>query len=596
MIFEFINSNFVRYFYLINHGISLCRLGSKGNIYKLVNLSFLLFLTSISSTLPLILVIPFVRTLSNPEDLMKYDIVKSLSSYFGINNANDLFLPSLIIFILVVALNTILSVYTISLKNKTKASLGNQLSILAYKKIIYSSYEFYISTSSSKIIADFLESIRRCVESIHLFLDGITGLFTFSSILITLFFINKEITLILIALVSSIYCGIALIKDNIIKTEGKILSKSRKEQTKVIQETLGSKKDILLMNNQSIFVKKFSDITTQAEFSEKRIETATQSPKFVVEGSFIVILGIIAYLLKVNFNIDPLPQLSSIALGLQKLLPASFIIYSSYIGLKYRFKISDNIIKLIKNTPQDIVNINNANFDAIDFKKIVLNNISYCYPGSANKVLQNANLKIEKGDTIGIIGETGSGKSTLIDLIMGFIKPQHGEVLVNGIDILKSFNEDALIKWRKSIAHVPQEPFLINATIIENIAYGEKIEEIDFEKAIECCKAASIYKFINNTSKKMYTLVGERGINLSGGQVQRIAIARALYKNAQILILDEATSALDIKTENEIVKSLKNYQKKITIISISHRLATVSSYERLISIAKGNIYQIEKSK
>ena len=596
MVYEFIKRNFVRYFYLINHGISLCKLGSKGNIYKLVKLSFLLFLTSISSTLPLILVIPFVRTISNPDELWESEKIKSLSSYFGIYDANDLFFPSLIFFILVVALNTILSVYTISLNNKIKASLGNQLSILAYKKIIYSSYEFYISTSSSKIIADFLESIRRCVESINLFLDGITGLFTFSSILITLFFINKEITLILIALVSSIYSSIALIKNKIIKIEGTVLARARKEQTEIIQETLGSKKDILLMNNQNIYLKKFSDITTKAEFSEKKIDTALQSPKFIVEGSFIIILGIIAYFLKVNFNIDPLPQLSSIALGLQKLLPASFLIYSSYIGLKYRFKISDNIIKLIKNTPQDIINFENSNFEKLDFKQIVLRNISYFYPGSNNKVLKNASLKISKGDTIGIIGETGSGKSTLIDLIMGFIKPQDGEVLINEIDISKSINEDTLIKWRKSIAHVPQEPFLINASIIENIAYGEKIAEIDFQKAIDCCKAASINKFINNTEKKMYTLVGERGINLSGGQVQRIAIARALYKNAQILILDEATSALDIKTENEIVQNLKNYHRKITIISISHRLSTISSYDRLIRISEGTINKIEKSK
>ncbi len=595
MVYEFIKRNFKRYFYLINHGISLCKLGSKGNIYQLIKLSFLLFLTSISSTLPLILVIPFVRTISNPEELWKSEIIKSFSSYFGIYDANNLFLPSLIIFILVVSLNTILSVYTININNKIKASLGNQLSILAYKKIIYSSYEFYMSTSSSKIIADFLESIRRCVESISLFLDGVTGLFTFSSILITLFFINKEITLILIALVSSIYSAIALIKNKIIKMEGTILSRTRREQTEIIQETLGSKKDILLMNNQSIFLKKFSDITTQAEFSEKKIDTALQSPKFIVEGSFIIILGIIAYFLKVNFNIDPLPQLSSIALGLQKLLPASFLIYSSYVGLKYRFKISDNIIKLIQNTPQDIRNFKNSNFEVLDFKQIVLRNISYFYPGSNNKVLKNASLKISKGDTIGIIGETGSGKSTLIDLIMGFIKPQDGEVLVNEKDISKSINEDTLIKWRKSISHVPQEPFLINATIIENIAYGEKIEEIDFEKAIDCCKAASINKFINTTEKKMYTLVGERGINLSGGQVQRIAIARALYKNTQILILDEATSALDIKTENEIVQNLKNYHRKITIISISHRLSTISSYDRLIKISEGTINKIEKN-
>ena len=588
-------SQFTSYFYLINHAITLCKLSSRGNIYKLVKLSFLLFLTGLSSTLPLILVIPFIKAITNPEELWGSEKIEFLSSYFGINNSNNLFLPFLIIFISVVALNSALTIYTINLNNRTKASLAKELSILAYEKIIYSSYEFYVSTSSSKILADFLDSIRRSVESINYFLEGIKGFFTFFSILITLFFINKEITLILITLISSIYFLIALVKNKIIKREGIILSKCRRIQTQQIQETLGSKKDLLLMNNQQIFLKKFSEITTQAEFSEKIIDTAEQSPKIIVEGSFIIILVIIAYSLKVNLNVDPLPQLSSIALGLQKLLPASFIIYSSYVGLKYRFRISDNIIKLINNTPQDTKFRNNENSEPIIFEEMILKNISYLYPDTSKKILKNINLKIKKGDSLGIIGETGSGKSTLIDLIMGFIKPKEGEIRINGINILAPTNEETLIKWRKSIAHVPQEVFLINASIVENIGYGEKIEDIDIEKAIKCCKATCIYKFIKNTPKQMYTKVGERGINLSGGQVQRIAIARALYKNAQVLILDEATSALDVETENEVVKRLKNYFREITIISISHRLSTISNYDNVIKISKGNIFQAKQS-
>lgn len=579
-------------FYLINHAITLCKLGSKGNILKFFYLSLLLIITSLSTTLPILIVIPFITTISDPEKIWRFEKIRSTASLFGIYNPNELFLPFLLLFISVVGINSYLSVYTIKFNNNLKASIGHQLSKLAYKKVIYSTYEYYLSTSSSKIITDFLESIRRCVESISCFIDGITGFFAFSFILITLFIVSKEITFILIAFVSVIYFLLGLLKSKIIKKEGRILSISRNLQTELIQETLGSKKDLILMNNQKTFIKKFTNINSKAEFAEKKIETALQSPKSIVEGFFIILLGALAYILKSVFDIDPIPALSSIALGLQKLLPAAFMIYSSYVGIRYRYDLSRKIIDLIKNTPQDINFLNLSKIEPISFEEINLNKINYFYPKTSKKIISNGSLIIKRGEAIGIIGKTGSGKSTLIDLIMGFIKPQSGEILLDKINILEPKNEEVLTRWRKSIAHVPQTIFLRSSTIIENIAYGRSIDEIDFEKAKSCCEAAQILNFINSTENGMYTMVGERGINLSGGQIQRIAIARALYRDAEVLVLDEATSALDRNTEEEVVESLKNYHKKITIISISHRLSTVSNYDRLIKIIKGQILSV----
>ena len=196
---------------------------------------------------------------------------------------------------------------------------------------------------------------------------------------------------------------------------------------------------------------------------------------------------------------------------------------------------------------------------------------------------------IYKGETIGLKGRSGSGKSTLINLIMGLIKPAKGKIFINDEDINEINNEEKLIAWRKSISHVPQFIFLGDTTIVENIAFGEKIQNIDFERVVLSCKAAKIYDFIEKSEKGLYTKVGERGIKLSGGELQRIGIARSLYRKSEVLILDEATSALDTKTESEVIESIKNYNKELTIISISHRLSTLVGYDRVYNFSSKKV-------
>ena len=255
-----------------------------------------------------------------------------------------------------------------------------------------------------------------------------------------------------------------------------------------------------------------------------------------------------------------------------------------------RYELSCNTIDLLKNIPQDLNNIENKDQSQIIFNTLELKNINYKYPSNSSLIVKDCNLNIKRGETIGIIGKTGSGKSTIINLIMCLIKPSKGEININGININKKENEKYLIKWRKSIAHVPQFIYLSDTSIIENIAFGITLEEINFERAIIACKTARIYDFIHSSEKGFYTNVGERGIKLSGGQLQRIGIARALYRNSQILILDEATSALDQKTEAEVIESIKKYYKNLTLISISHRLSTLVGYDRIIKFANKKVY------
>ena len=576
--------------YIFKHLINLCKIGSQGNITKFIFLIIISLLEGISDTLPVLIVVPFITLISKPEKIWNTTLAKQLSNLNFINQPSDLLLPSFLIFTSVILINIFLKLFTINFSNFVKASFGHKISKLAFEKVIYSNYEFNISNSSTKIIDDFYVSIGACLANIDSFLDAMRSFFTITLIIFSLFIINKEVTFLIFIVCSLTYFSTSFVKNNILSKNGRILKVTVKKQTDIIQESWGYKKNIILENNQKSFLKKYSYFNQKYLFAKAKVNSAVTKPKFVIEGSFILIIGSIAFFLKSNYNYDPIPLLGGIALGLQKLLPNVNGIFQIYSSMVARYERSRDIENLIKKTPQDLTAIKEIENKGIIFKKLQLKNVSYKYPGTKKLIISNGNLTIKNGESIGIIGRTGSGKSTLINLIMALMKPSEGYLEVNGINITDSCNEDTLIKYRKSISHVPQTIFLNNVTILENIAFGEKILEIDYDKVIKACKAAKIYDFIKNAEKGLYSTVGERGVKISGGQLQRIALARALYQDKKILILDEATSALDNQTEKEVINSIKKYDPELTIISIAHRLSTLYDYDRILKVINGKIY------
>ena len=583
----------VKRFYLIDHALRLIKLGSKGNIRKIIFLSLLFFISGFTDTLPILIVIPFLTLIGDPEKIWELDNFQNISNFFNIYDPNNLILPLLFLFIIVILINTFLRTYIVNLSNSTKNLVVYELRKIAFEKILNSKYEHIIEVTTGKILNEMISSIGQCLAYVDGFIKGFTSLINTIFISSVLFFIDRNITITLVISVGITYILISKIKNRIIREESETISKLKREQTELILETLGSKKDIMLENNQELFLNKFSEITYKHAIGDTKLMSTVEIPKYFVETIFIISIIGFAYLLKTNLAINPVPILGSFALGLQRLLPAAYGIFISYSTMKSKYFMTFDLVNLIYKTPQDITVKKNhfKNSKKVAVNKIELKNISYNYPATDKKIINKANLLINKGDSIGIIGTTGSGKSTLIDLIMGFLKPTKGEVLINGIDINNKKNEKELINWRKNIAHVPQFIFLNNLSIIENIGFGEKLKDIDLEKVINCCKAANIYEFIQNSKKGFYSEVGERGIKLSGGQLQRIALARALYKEKDILILDEATSALDNNTERNIIKSIRNYHKKLTIITIAHRLTTIEGYERIIEIKNGEIIE-----
>ena len=575
--------------FLIKHTLQFCKIGSKGNVSKFIGLIIISLFEGISDTLPVLIVIPFLTLISNPEKIWNTNQAQYLSKLDFINQPSDLLLPSFLFFTCIILINTLIKLFAIEFSNYVKASVGHQISKIAFEKIIFSNYEYQIYTSSSDIIDDFYVSLGASLANIDSFLDGIRSIFTVLLVVISLFIINKEITLIIFITCGLTYISTALIKNKILAKNGRILKVSVKKQTDLIQESWGYKKNIILENNQNTFLGKYSYFNTKYLFAKARINSAVTKPKFLIEGSFILIIGGIAFFLKTNFDLDPIPLLGGIAIGLQKLLPNVNGLFQIYSAMVTRYERSKNIENLIKNTPQDLIFNKTYKNKELFFKKIECKGVSYKYPGSSKLVINNVSFTIRNGESIGIIGRTGSGKSTLINLIMGLIKPTKGNLEINGINISNNLNEEALISYRKNISHVPQSIFLNNVTILENIANGENILDINYEKVIIACKAARIYDFIKNSEKGFYSIVGERGIKISGGQLQRIAIARALYKNKKILILDEATSALDNQTEKEVINAIRDFYPNLTIISIAHRLSTIYDYDKILKVSKGGI-------
>jgi len=279
-----------------------------------------------------------------------------------------------------------------------------------------------------------------------------------------------------------------------------------------------------------------------------------------------------------------IPVLGAMALGAQRLIPSLQQIYGAWTGVSGHKDSLGAVLKLL-DQPLDETMLK-AFFKPLEIKKnISLDSVFFRYQDESPWLLEDFNLTITKGERIGVVGYTGSGKSTLIDIMMGLLSPSEGCIRVDGIPIIK----EKIFSLQKSIAHVPQSIFLADMTIAENIAFGVDEGLIDMHKVSYVCKQAQLLEFIKECKHGLNTQVGEQGVRLSGGQRQRIGIARALYKDAGILIFDEATSALDSSTETSIMNAINDLGDQLTIIIIAHRLSTIQKSDSIIVLDSGKI-------
>jgi ABC-type multidrug transport system fused ATPase/permease subunit len=361
------------------------------------------------------------------------------------------------------------------------------------------------------------------------------------------------------------------------------------EQTQVIkalQEGLGGIRDVLLDSTQPFYC----DIYRQADYSLRRSQGnnifIAQNPRFIMEALGMVLIATLAYLLSHQFGgiATTLPLLGALALGAQRLLPALQQSYSSWASIAGNHaSLTDTIELLDQPLPVEIMQPSPA--PLLIKNAMRLNAVRFRYNGDGPWVLNDINLTISKGARVGFVGSTGSGKSTTLDLLMGLLAPTEGELLVDDQPI----SGIRVGAWQRSIAHVPQSIYLADTTLAENIALGVPPDSIDLDRVQRAAHQAQIEDFIESSPEGYQTRVGERGIRLSGGQCQRIGIARALYKQANVLVFDEATSALDNNTEQSVMDAIEGLNRDLTILLIAHRLSTVRRCDTIIELEHGKV-------
>ena len=577
---------FIKLFSIIQY------LNFKRNL-QLIVLIIISFITALSEVFTLASFYPFLSILSNIDNLNQNPITKAYINFFKINNDNSLLLHFTSIFCISILIAAGFRLTNLWLSLKLSAFVGNDIAKIAYRKTLYQSYQIHINRNSSNLISALTREIDRTTDALNSTVQIFTSILIFFSILFFILFLNWKIALLTAISIGALYLVLALSLNRILKFNSKVQVESSFLIIREIREALNSIRDVILDNTEEFYLKSFVKVDRKYKLIVASNNFIGVFPRYSIVALALSFISIIAFTLaKEPINkLTLFPLLGAFALGTQRLLPAIQQVYLHW-----------SVINSCQNSISVVLKLLNQPHNKIEFKptkkynfkeSLILKNISFTYEGTNIEVLKDINLQIFKGEKIGIVGESGSGKSTLVDIIMGLLTPTKGELLIDGKNLYGKKERRFLASWRLSLAHVPQNIFLADSNFEKNIALGVPNSLINIEKIKLAARSAQIHDFINSLEGKYKTSIGEDGIKLSGGQRQRIGIARALYKNAKVLILDEATSALDNKTELSFMNSIDKISNKITLIIIAHRLTTLKNCDRIITISDGRITNIQ---
>jgi len=554
-------------------------------------LIFLMLIASVAEVVSIGAIVPFLAVLSSPRVFYEHAYLKPFYGWLGLSSPSELLLPFAIFFCLAALLCGLIRLALLWATTKLSFAMGADLSMDIYRKTLYQPYPTHISRNSSEIVAGISAKVGSVIYDILTpFLTACSSVIILVFITIALIILNPLIAVSAILGFSIIYSLIIALTKKYLMINSARVSFEVSQVIKALQEGLGGIRDVLIDGTQNFYCQ----IYQRADLALRKAQGSNQfisgSPRYIVEALGTFLIAGLAYMLVVREGDGSvaLPMLGALAFGAQRLLPMVQQIYSAMSNARGA---QHNLRDAIALLDQPMPKVQNRDHKrGLQFNVGArFNGVSFRYGDQTPWILTDINLEVKKGSRIGCIGKTGSGKSTLLDIFMALLIPTKGDFIVDDIVI----NKENSHLWQSLIAHVPQAIYLADASIAENIAFGIPREQIDFQRVRIAAKQAQISQVIESWADGYETKVGERGVRLSGGQRQRIGIARALYKQVEIIIFDEATSALDAETEESVMRAIGGLSKDLTIFMVAHRFSTLRSCDSIIELEGGSIKSIK---
>ncbi len=549
----------------------------------------LMVLGGFVESLSVSLVFPLIEAVINGESWKSKWYTKMICDMFGIQEQRIFIMTILIVLVFVFLFKNILVYFQYYIQYNYVARGRYNMQTLLMKKFMHKPYEFFLDCNTAEVmrivLTDSGQAFNLLMSTLMFYTEAIVAVI----LSITTFLISHQIAiLILISLSVEILVISKMIKPKMFY-HGQVFRRESSATNKWFLQSVDGIKSIKVEGKEDFFVDNYANHNWKLINADRKQQTIGILPRVMIEAFTVSIVLMYAFLyVKLGNNLaDLVPQLSAFVLAALRLLPSANRMSGALNIIPFQEGGLDNVIATLKaNSDALSINSNNEMQKDNHFKRsISVENVSFSYKGSEKVILNNVSIEIRKGESVGLVGSSGAGKTTLVDIILRLLRVEEGRILYDDTDVTSGLNG-----WQNQIAYIPQQIFLMDDTIKNNIIFGECIPEGECnDRVIKALKEASLFDFVNSLPNGIDTEIGEKGVRLSGGQRQRIGIARALFKNPEILFLDEATSALDKDTEQSIMESIEELKGKKTLIIIAHRLSTIEKCDSVYRIKNGKI-------
>jgi ABC-type multidrug transport system fused ATPase/permease subunit len=558
---------------------------------ELLWLLFLMLLGGLAELAAIGSVVPFLSLLAGQPGQAPFAWLSDVFAALGASDRGEQLIAASLLFM---AAALVAGAFRLQLAWSTQnfvLSLGHELAVEIQRRTLAQPYSYHVSRNSSEIIAS-LDKVRMLVFGVLLqLMRAVTAGLIAIFIVAALVRIDPFTAAIAAVAFGLLYALVSAFTRKRLARNSAVLGSAFEQRVQIIQESLGGIRDVIIDNSQAVYLDEFRKVDARLNRAQATTAFIGTAPRFIIEAAGMVLIAALALAISGREGglAQALPILGAVALGAQRLLPLIQQLYTAWTNLAGQRSVTAQVRELLE-LPIEEQSTLPPLAEPLELRDAVtLDKVSFTYPGRHDPALQDISLRIERGSRVALVGPTGSGKSTLADLLMGLLEPTAGTITVDGATLTRT-NRRA---WQRGIAHVPQAIFLADASIARNIAFGVPAADIDMERVARAAATAQLEQFIASLPDGFETSVGERGVRLSGGQRQRLGIARAVYKDAPLLVLDEATSALDDETEVAVIEALDQLGGEgRTIVIIAHRRSTIEHCDCVARLDNGRLVEV----